>query len=54
MHKYANNYDYQLSILLLNKQHYMTNGTTLVTQHDSLFSPIGVLYYDHYANKETR
>ncbi len=52
MHKYANNYDYQLSILLLNKQHYMTNGTTLVTQHDSLFSPIGVLYYDYYANKE--
>lgn len=52
MHKYANNYDYQLSILLLNKQHYMTNGTTLLAENESLFSPIGVLHYGYYADRE--
>lgn len=53
-HKYANNYDYRLAILLLNKQQYFTNGTLLVTEDPSLFSPIGVLHYEtwHDAEKE--
>lgn len=36
-HKYKNNYDYQLSILLLNGKYYMTNGSTLLTQNESFF-----------------
>lgn len=50
-HKYANNYDYQLSLMLLNKQAYMTNGTTLLMENPALFSAIGVLHYEHYTNQ---
>lgn len=50
--KYKNNYDYNLSILLLNKQYYMTNETTLLAENDSIFSPIGQLHYGYYKSKE--
>ncbi len=50
--KYANNYDYQLSILLLNKSFYMTNGSTLLAENSGIFSPISVVYYEFYSNKE--
>lgn len=47
-HKYRNNYDYQLSILLLNNIFYMTNGSTLLIENSSVFSPISVLHYEYY------
>lgn len=50
--KYKNNYDYQLSLLLLNKKYYMTNGSTLLTENDSLFSPISQVFYRFYNNRE--
>ena len=46
--KYANNYDYQLSILLLNNVYYMTNGCTILVENENLFSPISVLHYEYY------
>lgn len=46
--KYKNNYDYQLSIILLNHQYYMTNGATLLTQNEGLFSPISHVFYEVY------
>lgn len=46
--KYKNNYDYQLSIILLNNIYYMTNGATLLTENPALFSPISHLYYEYY------
>lgn len=48
--KYKNNYDYQLAIHLLNKQYYMTNGSILLTENTSLFSPISQLNYSFYEN----
>lgn len=47
-HKYKNNFDYQLSIILLNRQQYFTNGTTLLTENTELFSPISNLFYEFY------
>ena len=47
-HKYKNNFDYQLSIMLLNNKFYMTNGSTLLIENSSLFSPISVLHYEYY------
>ncbi len=47
-HKYKNNYDYNLAILLLNRKYYMTNGSVLLTEEASLFSPISVLHYEFY------
>jgi hypothetical protein len=46
--KYRNNYDYHLALLLLNKKYYMTNGSILLAEDPSLFSPISVLHYEHY------
>lgn len=47
-HKYNNNYDYQLSIMLMNNVYYMTNGSTLLIQGKPAFSPISVLHYEFY------
>jgi len=49
-HKFKNNYDYQLSIILLNHQYYMTSSATLLTQNDGLFSPISHVFYDFYTD----
>ncbi len=51
-HKYANNYDYQLSILLLNNIYYMTNGSTILAENKNLFSAISVLHYEFYDDAE--
>lgn len=51
-HKYSNNYDFQLSLLLLNNNMYMTNETTLLVENKNNFSAIGVVHYEHY-NEQT-
>ncbi len=48
LHKYKNNYDYQLAVLLINKHFYMTNGSVILHQNASLYSPISVLHYEYY------
>ncbi len=50
--KYKNNYDYQLSIILLNNIFYMTNGSTLLTENEALFSPISHVHFEYYADEE--
>ncbi len=52
-HKYKNNYDYQLAIHLLNHKYYMTNGTLLLSENSSIFSPISQLNYEFYTDQET-
>jgi hypothetical protein len=47
-HRYKNNFDFQLSILLLNQQPYMSNEISLLVESPNLFSPIGVLHYEYY------
>ncbi len=51
-HKYKNNYDYQLSIVLLNNIYYMTDGGTLLIENEGFFSPIGQLHYQFYKSGE--
>jgi hypothetical protein len=48
-HKYKNNYDYNLALLILNKQYYMSNESILLTEDASEFSPISRLNYEYYA-----
>lgn len=50
MHKYKNNYDYQLAIMIINKLYYMSNGSLLVVENKNLFSPISQLNYEYYGN----
>jgi hypothetical protein len=51
-HKFRNNYDYNLAILILNKKYYMTNGSILLTEESALFSPISLLHYEFYDSRE--
>jgi hypothetical protein len=51
-HKYKNNYDYRLSLAILNKLQYMTNDCLLMLEDQSPFSPIAVLHYTHYKDFE--
>jgi Acyl-CoA reductase (LuxC) len=49
-HKYKNNYDYNLSIILLNNVYYMTNEATLLVENKGTFSPISQLFYEYYTD----
>lgn len=51
-HKYKNNYDYNLAILLLNKKYYMTEGTILLVEDPSFFSPISQLNYEFFSDSD--
>ena len=51
-HKYKNNFDYYLTIQIMNNQFYMTNNSILLIKSDALFSPISQLHYDFYADIE--
>jgi len=46
--RYKHNYDYQLTLLILNKKYYMTNGSILLEEHPSPFTPISLLHYEYY------
>ncbi len=47
-HHYKNNFDYQLSLLLLNREYYMTNDIVLLRSAETPFSPVGVVNYEYY------
>ena len=51
-HKYANNYTYQRSILLMNQIHFYDNGAVILSESKLLVSPISVVYYEYYKNLE--
>jgi hypothetical protein len=50
--KYKNNFDYQLTIALLNKKYYMSSDSLLLVEDESPFSPIAQLHYRYYNHKE--
>jgi hypothetical protein len=51
-HKYANNYDYQKCILLMNQNLFYDSGYVLLIENQALISPISVIYYEYYKNLE--
>lgn len=46
--KYANNYDYNKSIYLMNQIQHFDNGFVLLKEDEGLSSPIGVLFFQYY------
>ncbi len=48
--KYANNYKYYKSILLINKTPHLDNGFLLLKEDFSISSPISTIYYEKYHN----
>lgn len=51
-HKYKNNYDYNLAAHIINNKYYMTNGSIILVENDSPFSPISQLHYEFYEDEQ--
>ena len=47
--KYHNNYDYQRSILLVNRIPFFDNGFVVLQQSQKIVSPISVVYFEYYS-----
>jgi hypothetical protein len=47
-HKYKNNYDYQLALLIMNHKFYMTNDAVILTENESFFAPVSQINYSYY------
>lgn len=50
--KYANNYDYNKAVFLLNKISLLDNNFVLLNENDALFSRIAMLNYHYYADQQ--
>lgn len=49
-HKYANNYDYNKAVYLLNQELFWDNNFVMLREDPSLFSPLSVLNFSRYEN----
>ncbi len=49
-HKYANNYDYNRAIYLLNQDEFWDNNFVMLKEDERLFPPISVVYFNRYQN----
>ncbi len=47
---YANNYLYNKSLFLVNKQAFMDNGYSLLVKNEGFSSPVSVVYYDTFSS----
>lgn len=52
-HSYKHNYDYHLTLLIMNNKFYMNNGVVVMQEHESPFSPVSHLHYQYYQNAAT-
>ena len=50
--KYANNYDYNKAVYLMNLEQMLDNNFILLKEDKSLHSPLGVLFYERYESKQ--
>ncbi|MEJ8803926.1 acyl-CoA reductase [Pontibacter sp. H249] len=50
LHKYQNNYDYNKSLLLVNRVPHLDSGFMLVQESENFISPISVLFYETFTS----
>jgi hypothetical protein len=50
--KYANNYDYNRAVFLMNQVPFLDNNVVLFRENKSLFSPLAVVHYQFYTNRK--
>jgi hypothetical protein len=48
--KYANNYDYNKAVYLMNKIELIENGFLMLKEDEGLHSPLSVLFYQYYSD----
>jgi hypothetical protein len=46
--KYANNYDYNKAVFIVNKEEFIDTGYLLLKESAEIPSPVAVLHFDHY------
>jgi Acyl-CoA reductase (LuxC) len=51
-HKYKNNYDYNLALLIMNNKKYMTNGSIILVENEPVFTPVSQVHYTFYEKKD--
>lgn len=51
--KYKNNFDYQLTIAIMNNRFYMSNDSIVLLENPHPFSPISQLHYQFYEDKQS-
>ena len=51
-HKFKHNYDFNLTVQIMNQKFYMTNGSVILSENTSVFSPISMLHYEFYTSRE--
>ncbi len=51
-HKYANNYDYNQSVYLLNQVPFLQNGFVILKEDIGMHSPLSVVYFEYYSDIE--
>lgn len=49
--KYKNNYDYNLALLIMNNRFYMKNESLILSENESVFSPVSMLHYSFYKDE---
>jgi len=52
-HKYANNYEYNKALYLLNKEKFWDNGFVMLRECEDLFSPLSVVNFSRYKSLES-
>jgi hypothetical protein len=50
---YANNYDYNKAIYLVNRQKFLDTGHLLLREDSRLSSPVSVVHYEYYSSEAT-
>jgi len=50
--KYANNYDFNKAIYLVNREKFTDTGFVLLKENQLLSSPVAVIYYEYYNSSE--
>ena len=51
--RYMNNHDYQQALYLMNQETFLTNNFLIVKEDARLSSPVGVVFFESYQNKES-
>jgi hypothetical protein len=49
--KYANNYDFNKAVFIVNKESFYDTGYLLMKEESNLSSPVAVLYYENYKSQ---
>jgi len=50
--KYANNYDYNKAIYMVNREEFTDNGFLLLKENSQIPSPVAVLHYQYYTGED--